>query len=224
VQLNVSGLRPSSRGYGIPHHSQGWCSPGSGTLYNLGKNPCPLGQGECQGHSIGLDCAAGVCVWGLLQPVAAFGGYGPSVYAAAAVLLLTGCNVLGVTPSVWVQAGLSGAKVLGLLLVVLAGLWGTNQAGIAGPEPNHSLNLGLALVFVLFTYGGWNEVAYISAELRQVQRTLPCTLLWGIGLITALYLLVNWAYCGGWGWWAWPNRRRWRRTCCGERWGRGGRW
>ncbi len=48
VQLNVSGLRPSSRGYGIPHHSQGWCSPGSGTLYNLGKNPCPLGQGECQ--------------------------------------------------------------------------------------------------------------------------------------------------------------------------------
>lgn len=127
------------------------------------------------------------------------GGYGPSVYAAAAVLLLTGCNVLGVTPSVWVQAGLSGAKVLGLLLVVLAGLWGTNQAGIAGPEPNHSLNLGLALVFVLFTYGGWNEVAYISAELRQVQRTLPCTLLWGIGLITALYLLVNWAYVRGLG-------------------------
>ncbi len=133
------------------------------------------------------------------QQLLPLGTYGPSVYAAAAVLLLTGCNVLGLTPSVWVQTGLSGAKVLGLLVVVLAGLWGTNQPHLAMPEPTRPLNLGLALVFVLFTYGGWNEVAYISAELRQVQRTLPRTLLGGIGLITVLYLLVNWAYLRGLG-------------------------
>jgi len=127
------------------------------------------------------------------------GEFSPSWYAAAAVLLLTGCNILGLTPSTWVQAGLSGAKVLGLLLVVLAGLRGASPGGLTVPEPTHSINLGLAMVFVLFTYGGWNEAAYISAELRQVQRTLPRTLLWGIGLITGLYLLVNWAYLRGLG-------------------------
>jgi APA family basic amino acid/polyamine antiporter len=119
----------------------------------------------------------------------------PSWYAAAAVLLLTGCNILGLNPSTWVQAGLSGAKVLGLLLVVLAGWRGASPGGLTVPEPTHSVNLGLAMVFVLFTYGGWNEAAHISAELRQVQRTL----LWGIGLITSLYLLVNWAYLRGLG-------------------------
>jgi APA family basic amino acid/polyamine antiporter len=127
------------------------------------------------------------------------GEFSPSWYAAAAVLLLTGCNILGLTPSTWVQAGLSGAKVLGLLLVVLAGWRGASPGGLTVPEPTHSVNLGLAMVFVLFTYGGWNEAAYISAELRQVQRTLPRTLLWGIGLITSLYLLVNWAYLRGLG-------------------------
>jgi amino acid transporter len=126
------------------------------------------------------------------------GDYGSSLYAAAAVAGLTACNVLGLTPSTWVQAGLSGAKVLGLLLVVLAGLRGGAQTAVPVPEPTN-MNLGLAMVFVLFTYGGWSEAAYISAELRQVQRTMPRTLLWGIGLITSLYLLVNWAYLRGLG-------------------------
>lgn len=126
------------------------------------------------------------------------GEYGSSVYATVAVAGLTGCNVLGVTPSKWVQAGLSGAKVLGLLLVVLAGLRATAPAVTSVPAPT-SGNLGLAMIFVLFTYGGWNEAAYISAELRQVQRTMPRALLGGIGLITALYLLVNWAYLQGLG-------------------------
>ncbi|MEN9245054.1 MAG: amino acid permease, partial [Gloeomargarita sp. DG02_5_bins_242] len=126
------------------------------------------------------------------------GAYGSSGYAAAAVAALTGCNILGVTPSRWVQAGLSGAKVLALLLVVLSGLRGAAPVAAAPPAPT-TVNLGLAMIFVLFTYGGWNEAAYISAELRHVQRTMPRTLVWGIGLITALYLLVNWAYLRGLG-------------------------
>ncbi|WP_071455760.1 APC family permease [Gloeomargarita lithophora] len=127
-----------------------------------------------------------------------WGEYGSSLYAAVAVGLLTGCNVLGLTPGKWVQAGLSGAKVLGLLLVILAGLRGSVPTVVAAPQPT-SINLGLAMVFVLFTYGGWSEAAYISAELRHVQRTMPRTLLGGIGLITGLYLLVNWVYLRGLG-------------------------
>jgi amino acid transporter len=49
------------------------------------------------------------------------------------------------------------------------------------------------MVFVLLTYGGWNEAAYISAEMNR-RRDIARGLLLGIGIITLLYLLVNWAY------------------------------
>ena len=55
------------------------------------------------------------------------------------------------------------------------------------------------MVFVLLTYGGWNEAAYISAELKDGQRNMVKALVSSILVITALYLLVNWAYWKGLG-------------------------
>ena len=52
----------------------------------------------------------------------------------------------------------------------------------------------MAMVFVLLTYGGWNEAAYISAELRGGPRNMVLALTLGIVVITVLYLLVTWAY------------------------------
>ncbi|MEN9208064.1 MAG: amino acid permease [Gloeomargarita sp. GMQP_bins_120] len=126
------------------------------------------------------------------------GDYSASWYAAGAVVLLTLANGLGVKPGKWLQAVLSGAKVLGLLLVVLVGWRSAGTTTVTGTSSG-TFNLGLALIFVLFTYGGWSEAAYISAELRQVRRTMPRVLLGGIGLVTILYLLVNGAYLRGLG-------------------------
>jgi APA family basic amino acid/polyamine antiporter len=56
----------------------------------------------------------------------------------------------------------------------------------------------MAMVFVLLTYGGWNEAAYISAEMRH-RRQIVRALLWSIVMITVLYLLVNWALLAGLG-------------------------
>jgi amino acid transporter len=50
------------------------------------------------------------------------------------------------------------------------------------------------MVFVLLTYGGWSEAAYVSAELRDVRRNMLRVLFGSILVITTLYLLVNWAY------------------------------
>jgi amino acid transporter len=55
------------------------------------------------------------------------------------------------------------------------------------------------MVFVLLTYGGWNEAAYISAELKDVQRNMVKALVLSLLIITALYLLVTWAYWQGLG-------------------------
>ena len=57
----------------------------------------------------------------------------------------------------------------------------------------------MAMVFVLLTYGGWNEAAYLSAEVRDLRHDMTRGLLGSLGLITGLYLLVNWAYLQGLG-------------------------
>ena len=55
------------------------------------------------------------------------------------------------------------------------------------------------MVFVLLTYGGWNDAAYISAELKDGRRNMVRALVLSIGIITVLYLLVTWAYWSGLG-------------------------
>ncbi|HEY3202875.1 MAG TPA: amino acid permease [Thermoanaerobaculia bacterium] len=126
-----------------------------------------------------------------------------AIFAAALVLILTGVNVLGLREGKWAQKTLTIAEVLGLLLVVVAGLVvplpaaGMPARSVA-PAPSPP-GIGLALVFVLLTYGGWNEAAYISSEMSGRRRNLARALLCGIGIITGIYLLVNAAYLRGLG-------------------------
>jgi basic amino acid/polyamine antiporter, APA family len=50
------------------------------------------------------------------------------------------------------------------------------------------------MVFVLLTYGGWNEAAYLSGELRDPGRTMVRALVWSLALVTGLYVLINWTF------------------------------
>jgi APA family basic amino acid/polyamine antiporter len=124
----------------------------------------------------------------------------PSLYAALSVLILTALNLLGVQKGKWTQNLLTAIKVVGLLMVVLAGMMVPSSSTPMVPaHPNPGASFGLAMVFVLLTFGGWNEAAYISAELHEVRRNMVRALLWGVGLITVIYLLINLAYLRGLG-------------------------
>jgi len=126
------------------------------------------------------------------------GPHGPSIYAALVVVLLTALNVSGIRQTTAMQkvffsatlAGL-GAMVAGGLFVLATGGMGDAPAPVADPGTSA---LGLAMVFVLLTYGGWNEAAYISAEVRDGSRSLVRALFISIGIITALYVMVNGVY------------------------------
>lgn len=131
-----------------------------------------------------------------------------ALYAAAAVGVLTWVNVRGIKSGATTQTWLTALEVLGLLFVVIAGLalavQGTGPAvppaAAAGASTSPTLAaFGMAMVFVLLTFGGWNEAAYISAELKNERRNMVRALVGSIGLITALYLLVTWAYWAGLG-------------------------
>lgn len=139
----------------------------------------------------------------------ALGPNSSALYAGFAVVLLTGMNVIGIRESKWTQNVLTVLEVCGLLVVIVAGLFLTDSAAtqnLAAPSPQESANpeavwqtLGFALVSVLLTFGGWNEAAYISAEVRDGRRNMVRALIWSIFVLTGLYLLVNLALLRGLG-------------------------
>lgn len=117
--------------------------------------------------------------------------------AAAAVIALSLLNLLGVLVGKSLQNVLSLAKVVGLLGVVLAGLLCGSSAtfqSVAGSRETVGPGLGLALVFVLYAYGGWNDAVFVAAEVRDPRRNLPRALILGLVGITAIYVAVNAAY------------------------------
>jgi len=74
----------------------------------------------------------------------------------------------GLQPPPVTQNVLTLAKVIGLFSVLIAGLiFAPPLPPTGGEAPPAGGSFGLAMVFVLLTFGGWNEAAYISAELHQ---------------------------------------------------------
>ena len=121
--------------------------------------------------------------------------------ALAAIAALTALNLGGVALGKGVQNALTLLKLAGLTAIVAAGVYlaFNRTAPLAPPKPSESINYGLALVFVLYAYGGWSDAAFVASEVRDVRRNVPRALLLGLGTITVFYLLVNCAYVAGLG-------------------------
>ena len=131
------------------------------------------------------------------QQLAPLGSYGPHIYAVLAIGILTGVNILGLRETKWVQNLLEAGAIVGLLILIVVGFSASGVAPAPVPAEPKPLDLGLfglAMVFVMFTYGGWNEAAYISAEVRDGRRNMSRALIYGLGLVTILYVLINIAY------------------------------
>jgi amino acid transporter len=123
------------------------------------------------------------------------GSYSSSIYAGITIIALTGLNIVGTQPSKNVQSLMTSLIVGILLLCGIAGvLNGTDVSAQASTSTSVSSSAGAAMIFVLLTYGGWNEGVYLSAEIKDVRKNMTRVLLIGIAIITFIYVLINGAY------------------------------
>ena len=141
-----------------------------------------------------------------LSRVVNLGPHSSAIWAALVVVVLTIVNYAGIREGKATQNVFTVLEVCGLMLIVIAGLMLAPEPAPATPAAAGGSNpwyfgagLATAMLFVLFTYGGWNDAAYISAEVRDRSRNMVRALLIAIGLVMALYLLVNLAYAKGLG-------------------------
>ena len=130
------------------------------------------------------------------QRLLPLGDYGSAWHATLVVLALTALNILGTHESKRLQVLFTGITLLALVTVIVAGLLLAEPVADRAPAAadtggNLAGMLGMGMVFVLLTYGGWNEAAYLSGELRNPGRNMSRVLLLGTLVVTGVYLLAN---------------------------------
>src|SRR5947199_613562 len=64
------------------------------------------------------------------------------------------------------------------------------------PAPGDTMSIfsgpfAIALVYVMYSYSGWNATAYITGEIKRPEKTVPRSLLVGTGLVIVIYVLLN---------------------------------
>lgn len=130
------------------------------------------------------------------QRLLPLGSLGPAVHAAISVVVLTGLNMIGTRYSKRLQWVFTVLTLIALAAVLIASLTASGGESVtaASPAPlsgNTAGLLGMGMVFVLLTYGGWNEAAYLSGELRDPARNMSRVLLIGTAVVTGAYVLTN---------------------------------
>lgn len=127
------------------------------------------------------------------QKIFSLGPAGTPIYGAVAIAALTAVQLKGTQETANTQTVLTSLEILGLLLIAAIGFMIAKAQPIGVTEAGGA-NIGLAMVFILLAYGGWNELSYISNDIDDVKRKMAPVLVIGVIAVTLLYLLVNWAY------------------------------
>jgi APA family basic amino acid/polyamine antiporter len=135
----------------------------------------------------------------------AFGEYGKSVLpgvpplalAIGVVWLVSIVQLTGVRHSSTFQLISTVLKVVLIVAFLIAGfVIGTPQPVWFAPDVSDfgyvaSAPFAIGLVFVMYSFSGWNAATYIIGEMRMPQQNLPRALLTGTLIVLVLYVALN---------------------------------
>lgn len=159
--------------------------------------------------AVGFVAALVTILVGFAAPIAASGlAFGTYLRAAVpslaidtrilAIALIVGCTSLHLGRVRFGAVALNAVTAIQMLLVaflIIVGLtYGDYHHLLRGPPlqvPLLSSQFPVGLIYVGYTYAGWNAAAYIAGELDDPGRTLPRGLLLGTAGVTVLYVLLN---------------------------------
>jgi APA family basic amino acid/polyamine antiporter len=137
---------------------------------------------------------------GIVLPHFGWLGVTPQRLVAMALIVgLTWANGRGLQTGKLLQNGFTVAK--GVVLLAIVGVAIVARPSVAGAlhespffGPLPVATLGPAMVGALFAADAWNAITFTAGEVRDPQRNVPRSLIWGTGLVIALYLAVNVSY------------------------------
>jgi APA family basic amino acid/polyamine antiporter len=114
--------------------------------------------------------------------------------------IITGIHLVGVRIGEWFQ-NISTFIKFGLIFVlVVAGIFFVHPQHLnlaPGPRAFETLVSGpfaVSLVYVMYSYSGWNAATYITEDVRDPAKNLPWALLTGTAGVVALYVILNYVF------------------------------
>jgi APA family basic amino acid/polyamine antiporter len=120
--------------------------------------------------------------------------------AIASIVVLSIINSLGLKHGKRAQDLFTIPKLLALVGIIVFGIM-LKRGNMLNFSyvPAHAdrylfSSFGLALIPILWTYGGWHENTFMAGETHNAKKVLPVALLTGISVITALYVAINFIY------------------------------
>ncbi|NXQ29757.1 BAT1 protein, partial [Alaudala cheleensis] len=120
--------------------------------------------------------------------------------AAAAIVVITIVNSLSVKMGSYLQNFLTAAKMIIVIIIIVSGIVLLAQGkteNFKDSFKDSKISVGsIALAFYngLWAYDGWNQLNYITEELKNPYRNLPLSIIIGIPLVTVCYILINVSY------------------------------
>ncbi|XP_068811540.1 B(0,+)-type amino acid transporter 1 isoform X3 [Struthio camelus] len=120
--------------------------------------------------------------------------------AAAAIVIITVVNSLSVKLGRYLQNFLTAAKMIIVTIIIVSGIvllaqGKTENFKDSFKDSKISLSsISLAFYNGLWAYDGWNQLNYITEELKNPYRNLPLSIIIGIPLVTVCYVLINVSY------------------------------
>ena len=149
--------------------------------------------------------AVGVAIVGaeyinpILMPLALQNDMGIKFTAVTAILILFMLNYLGIKMGARAQNVLSMVKIA-MLIIFCCALFGPHQPATGsafysgGSSFDFMKALGVSLIAVFFTYGGYQNTINFGADIQQPSRNIPRAIFAGVGIVIVLYLVINFAY------------------------------
>ncbi len=135
-----------------------------------------------------------------LFPEVQWGDMDKALISCIAIVTFYGINLQGLKMSSRAQNILMLIKI-GMILVLIAALffpYSTNPTPIITnttvPAMGWLQSLGVSLIAVSFTYGGYQQTINFGNEVNNPAKNIPRGIFFGIAIIITLYLLVNFSY------------------------------
>lgn len=126
---------------------------------------------------------------------------GKVMLAAGLIISLSLINALGVDTSQRIISLFTTLKLIAIAGIIAVAAFASNytaadfQPALSNnPPDNLTSALLLALIGVLWSFGGWHHASYLAGETKDAQRTVPRAMILGALVVTLVYVAINWAY------------------------------
>jgi APA family basic amino acid/polyamine antiporter len=132
-----------------------------------------------------------------------FASSGIKLVAVITIAILSWLNYRGVKNGGFLNNIVTAAKIIGILILIVAGFLYPSPADTEEVDAAVSLSMGAgalvsaffgAMLSALWAYDGWANITYISGEIKNPKKNVPLAIIFGVSIAMTLYVLLNYVY------------------------------